>query len=195
MYSSDEDKLGKYNRWADSYETDLVNDLDYVAHIDAAKIFSEVVENRKSRVLDVACGTGLVGETLLERGYRNVDGTDFSEEMLKISRHRKVYQELIQHDFTLPFPLSDPYDSIICVGLFSFSIPGMKHLINVVNAVKPGHHCVITVNGAAWRELNLEEALEYESRKHGFIVEEIIQAGYIQKENIDSRVLIIRSPD
>lgn len=195
LYTSDENKREKYDRWAGEYESDLVNEMDYVAHIDAARIFNEVVIDKNCRILDVACGTGLVGEELKKYAYSKVDGTDFSAEMLKVSKQRAVYENLFQHDFTTPLENPGSYDALICVGMFSFSVPEITDMIHVIRAVKPACYCVITVNGAAWRELSLAELVEAESSKYGFTIEQIIEAGYIQREGIDARVLIIRSPE
>jgi 2-polyprenyl-3-methyl-5-hydroxy-6-metoxy-1,4-benzoquinol methylase len=193
LYTSDENKQEKYDQWAGEYESDLVKEMDYVAHIDAARIFSETVTDKNCRILDVACGTGLVGEQLRQLGYKQVDGTDFSSEMLKVSEQRKVYQKLFQHDFTGPLETLNSYDAVICVGMFSFSIPTITDMIHVIRAVRPDSYCVITINGAAWRELGLAEQVEEESGKYGFTIEHVFKAGYIQRENIDARVLIIRS--
>ncbi len=115
--------------------------------------------------------------------------------MLRVSSQRKVYQRLFQHDFTQPLAVPGIYDALICVGLFSFSLPKITDMIHVIRAVKPNHYCVITVNGAAWRELDLGKEIEKESSQHGFVIENIIKAGYIQSQEIDARVLVIRSPD
>ena len=195
LYTSDESEGGKYDNWASDYESDLVNEMDYVAHIDAARIFSETLIDKNCRILDVACGTGLVGEELRRLGYHQVDGTDFSGEMLKFSKQRAVYQQLFQHDFTGPLKIPGQYDAVICVGMFSFSIPKITAMIHVSRAAKPDSYCVITVNGAAWRELKLGEQVEQESIKYGFTIERIVEAGYIQREGIDARVLIIRSSE
>ncbi len=194
LYTSDENKQEKYDRWAGEYESDLVNEMDYVAHIDAARIFNEVVIDKNCRILDVACGTGLVGEELKKYAYSEVDGTDFSAEMLKVSKRRAVYKKLFQHDFTKSLINLASYDAVICVGLFAFSVPKITDMIHIIRTVKPNSYCVITVNGAAWRELNLAVQVEVESERHGFAVEKIIKTGYIKREDIDARVLIIRSP-
>jgi len=192
VYAGMGDKEKHYDEWARTYEDDLVNDMEYVAHKDAGDIFIDVVEDKTLKVLDVACGTGLVGEYLKNKGYMNIDGVDFSNEMLVVSEERAVYQALWQHDFTQPAKVKKLYDALICVGLFSFDIPRISDLHNVVNCVSPGGYCIVTVNGAAWTQLDLEKEVMAESIKHAFSVEQTLHAGYIQKEGIDSRVLVIK---
>lgn len=192
VYNSDKNKEAVYDKWAKNYESDLVDDLNYVAHVDTATIFSELIKSKDARILDVACGTGLVGEELQKLGYRNVDGTDFSNEMLKISKCRNVYNALFQHDFTQPPADPGQYDAVICVGMFSFSVPRISHMINVVNMASPGSLCVITVNGAAWKEKNLAAEVQTESERHGFSVQQMLSAGYIENEGIDAKVLVIK---
>lgn len=191
-YGREEDKQQQYDEWARTYDADLVDDLDYVAHLDASDIFAGLVQDQSSRIADIACGTGLVGEYLNNLGYRHIDGADFSAEMLARAEQRGVYQNLWQHDFTTPKQLEQLYDALICVGLFSFAVPKITDLHKVVECVKAGGVCVITVNGAAWRQLDLEPEVHAAAARHGFAVEQIIEAGYIRKEGIDARVLVIR---
>ncbi len=194
LYISSEDKENTYDRWAESYESDLVGDMNYVAHVHAARIFGEFVTNQDVRILDVACGTGLVGDELKKLGFWRIDGTDLSAEMLKVSAERGVYRRTFKHDFTQPLEISKRYDALICVGLFAFHEPGITDLIHVINTVKPGHYCVVTVNGAAWTELELESVVKSEAIKHDFKIEHIIETGYIDGEGIDGRVLVLKSP-
>ena len=35
------------------------------------------------RILDVACGTGLIGKYLAEKGFKNISGCDISSNMLE----------------------------------------------------------------------------------------------------------------
>ncbi len=191
-YGREQDKQQQYDEWAASYDTDLVDDLDYVAWRDAGDIFAGLVENRTLRVLDVACGTGLAGEYLRSLGFQNIDGADFSREMLALADKRAVYDALWQHDFTTAKNLENHYDCLLCVGLFSFAVPKITDLHHVVNCVAAGGLCVITVNGAAWRQLELEPEVYREAHRHGFRVEQIIEAEYIREQDIDARVLVIR---
>ncbi|MCP4389523.1 MAG: methyltransferase domain-containing protein [Gammaproteobacteria bacterium] len=191
-YAREEDKQQQYDEWAASYDADLVDDLDYVAWRDAGDIFAGLVEDREQRVLDVACGTGLAGKYLRSLGYQNIDGADFSREMLALAEKRAVYDALWQHDFTTAKDLEERYDCLLCVGLFSFAVPKITDLHHVVNCVEAGGLCVITVNGAAWRQLALEPEVYRQAHRHGFRIEQIIEAEYIRKQDIDARVLVIR---
>lgn len=191
-YGRQEDKEQQYDEWAASYDSDLVGDLDYVAWRDAGDIFAGLVTDHSQRVLDVACGTGLAGEYLASMGYQQLEGADFSREMLARAADRGVYQALWQHDFTTPKQLEQAYDALLCVGLFSFSVPAISDLHHVVNCVRPDGLCVITVNGAAWRQLDLEPEVHRQAGLHGFSIEQVVEAEYIRQQGIDARVLVIR---
>ena len=43
-------------------------------------------------ILDLGCGSGLVGEQLHKRGYQNIDGIDLSAEFLKEAQKKGVYR-------------------------------------------------------------------------------------------------------
>jgi predicted TPR repeat methyltransferase len=45
-------------------------------------------------VLDMGCGTGLVGQYLKERGFVNIVGVDASQGMLEKAKTKEVYNEL-----------------------------------------------------------------------------------------------------
>jgi SAM-dependent methyltransferase len=74
-------------------------------------------------VLDVGCGSGRIGEFVLEAGASRYVGVDFSEPMIDMSRSRLSRfadnTELIVDDF-LTAPLTGPFDVILAVGLFDY---------------------------------------------------------------------------
>ena len=46
----------------------------------------KTVQKNQVKVMDLGCGTGLVGQYLYEKGYTNVDGIDASQGMLNESK-------------------------------------------------------------------------------------------------------------
>jgi SAM-dependent methyltransferase len=75
------------------------------------------------RVLDVGCGSGRIGEFVLEAGASHYVGVDFSEPMIDLARARltrfESRTELIVDDF-LTAPLEGPFQVILAVGLFDY---------------------------------------------------------------------------
>jgi SAM-dependent methyltransferase len=75
------------------------------------------------RVLDVGCGSGRIGEFVLDAGAAHYVGVDFSAPMIDLSRARlerfSDRTELIVDDF-LTAPLEGPFAVILAVGLFDY---------------------------------------------------------------------------
>ncbi|MBV9048726.1 MAG: methyltransferase domain-containing protein [Solirubrobacterales bacterium] len=75
------------------------------------------------RVLDVGCGSGRIGEHVVEAGAGRYLGIDFSEPMIELARDRlerfgsRVL--LLTADF-LTAELTGPYDVVIALGLFDY---------------------------------------------------------------------------
>jgi 2-polyprenyl-3-methyl-5-hydroxy-6-metoxy-1,4-benzoquinol methylase len=75
------------------------------------------------RVLDVGCGSGRIGEFVLEAGAGRYVGIDFSEPMIEMARMRLErfgpQVELILGDF-LEGALEGPFDVVLALGLFDY---------------------------------------------------------------------------
>jgi ubiquinone/menaquinone biosynthesis C-methylase UbiE len=75
------------------------------------------------RVLDVGCGSGRVGEQVLDAGAGEYVGIDFSASMLELAERRLTRfgerVSLVQGDF-LEQPLEGQFDLILALGLFDY---------------------------------------------------------------------------
>ena len=73
-----------------------VHDLAYIGPGVAADQLQQKLEEFRFKkdisIVDLGCGSGLVGEQLHKRGYRNIDGVDLSVEFLKEARRKGVYR-------------------------------------------------------------------------------------------------------
>ena len=103
-------------------------------------------------VLDLACGTGLVGRELHRRGYTCIDGLDLSQGMLTKAESLGIYRELMQEDLTRRTSIQDGvYPSLICVGSFASGHLGPEHLREMIRVVRPSAPIVIYMNAKPCR--------------------------------------------
>ena len=76
------------------------------------------------RVLDVGCGSGRIGEFVLEAGASRYLGIDFAEPMVELARSRLARfadrAELIVGDF-LQTPIAGPFEVVLALGLFDYT--------------------------------------------------------------------------
>lgn len=122
MYSDmdTEEKVNFYNSWAENYEKHM-SVMDYQAPSHGVETIDSVYSDDRSSALvfDVPCGTGKVAELMQKLGFKNFHGIDGSEEMLKISKSKGLYQKLmhclITGDKQLPVK-EGTYDVVMVVG-------------------------------------------------------------------------------
>lgn len=92
-----------YESWADTYDSDMnqIESEDAGCLTSALTHWLAVTGHHvgDAAVLDVAAGTGLVGEKLHENGYSDVTALDISKEMLDKAEKKGVYKHFILSDF------------------------------------------------------------------------------------------------
>ena len=75
------------------------------------------------RVLDVGCGSGRIGEPVLEAGASEYVGIDFSEPMIDLAEERLARfgerARLIRGDF-IEAALDGPFDVVLALGFFDY---------------------------------------------------------------------------
>merc|ERR1719183_3380895 len=100
--AQEKDTKHGYDQWAENYTTDMTL-WKWTCPRDVVNIALKHVE-KDGKVLDCGCGTGLVGQSFSDEGYRNVTGFDFSEDMMALARKRGVYSAFVQGDLSKPLP-------------------------------------------------------------------------------------------
>ena len=137
-----------YDRWAETYDRELIDENDYVQPRRCAEMLSRYLTDRRAEILDIGCGTGLAGAALSEQGYGIVDGCDFSPGMLAKARETGLYRRLFEADLNAP-PLDaadDAYGAAVAVGVFSFSLIRPDALDEILRILAPGAPLVIGLN-------------------------------------------------
>jgi SAM-dependent methyltransferase len=113
-----------------------------------------VAELDAPRVLDVGCGSGRVGEFVLEAGASRYVGVDFAQPMIDLASRRlerfAPRCELLAADF-LDVPLDGSFDVILALGLFDYLDEPERFTARMFELAAPGG-CVVA-SFPAWSPL------------------------------------------
>lgn len=190
--STVEDQRRIYREWAETYDTDTLQDFGWMGFKPAATEFEKRVKDKQATILDAGCGTGLSGKALHELGYSQIHGRDLSPEMLEKARKTNVYQSLAEIDLTQPIKEATSFDAIFSCGVFGFGPPFAEHIRHLTALLGKEGYAVITVNGKGWIEKDWDSELKRVVENHGLNLEEILDIKYIENEDIDGKLLIFR---
>ena len=159
-----EDSVRLYADWAETYDADFVSRLGYIYHQEVALQFMEYFGTASGALLDVGCGTGVVGIALREAGISCIDGIDISAEMLAQSSKKKagdgkpVYRNLIEADLTGSLDIANnQYAGIVSAGTFTHGHLGPESLEELWRIAEPGAVCVIGVNAEHYESSGFAE--------------------------------------
>ncbi|MEM9464224.1 MAG: methyltransferase domain-containing protein [Actinomycetota bacterium] len=147
-----DDNRRLYARWASTYESGFVAAKAYEYHLHVADAL--VAGPRPDGpVLDVGCGTGVVGVALHERSVATIDGVDISAEMLAQAATKGAYRNLIEADLTVGMAIEDDtYAGVTSAGTFTHGHLPPGPLAEVIRVARPGARCAIGVNAAHFEE-------------------------------------------
>ena len=165
-----------YASWAATYESGFIVDSGYVYHQEVVKVFCDSFSGLSGPVLDVGCGTGVVGAEMAKLGISVIDGIDISPEMLaeaaaKTHNGRPVYRRLIEADLTGRTELADgAYTGIVSSGAFTHGILGPETISELLRAASPGARFALGINSAHFEEFGFDQWLE-QRRSEGHISE------------------------
>ena len=101
-----------------------------------------------AEVLDLGCGTGLVGQYLHEAGYRNIIGVDASKGMLEECENKRpeVHSGLVElflgSPDTFPADLRDRFDFVTASGILADNHLDCSVFEEMLLALKTGGVCV-----------------------------------------------------
>ena len=151
---------GRYDEWAASYDADLAS-WSYRA---PARVAETVVSRLPAAgsVLDVGCGTGLVGRELRARGFGGrLLGLDLSQASLDIARQSEAYDSLDLADLQQPLELADDsVDAAVCVGVMTY-LPDVESVWReFARVVRAGGIVVATQREDLWHTRECQAVLD-----------------------------------
>ena len=155
-----------YEEWAQNYDSDNDHLLGTVSQPQCVKLVAKELEDKNAEMIDIGCGTGLVGEHLKAFGFKNFDGIDISEKMLEIAKTRG-YRKLLLGSLNKDLPIyNNAYDVTFCVGVFTHGHVKSDRVSELLRITKPGGLICFTVNEGVYEEYGFKNTIyQYEKEK------------------------------
>jgi len=189
---NDEDLQVVYKEWATAYDHDNDNLLGTVSQPLSVQIFQEYIKDKSLRIIDVGCGTGLVGVELEKGGFSNFDGIDISQEMIDIAKQRG-YAQLFIGSLNVSLPCeNNEYDAALCVGVFTHGHVGSNRLDELVRIVKPGGIICFTVNEGVYDSYGFDSKIKNLESTNIWKILEIRKGDYMTKKNIKGIYCVVK---
>ncbi len=149
-----------YHDWARDYDSDIADELRFTGGDRIAALLAAHAPSSSIKVLDIGCGTGLVGAALGQHGFTDVDGLDLSAAMLAAARDKRIYGTLIEADLMQPLALADGcYDAVICAGTFISGHVDASRMGEIVRLIRPGGHLACVIAEGFWHDGGFAERL------------------------------------
>ncbi len=162
-----------YDAWSSSYDTDFAVRSGYVYPEELAQRFFACADPEDGPILDIGCGTGLVGLAFAGRG-KAVDGMDISTGMLAEAGRTGAYRDLIEVDLTDPSTIPPRrYGGLVSCGTFTIGHLGPVAFESTLQLARPGALCAIGIN-----------QLHYENEHFGASIESLVDKGQISAFSI-----------
>jgi len=182
-----EELLKYYQDWTDNnqYNKDMV-DWNYIAPKETVSILKKYVFNKNSKILDAGCGTGLVGIELKKYGYSNIEGVDFSQNMLDLVP-QSIYKNIEKIDLNKPLKFKDNiYDVIMCVGTFTYGHVKPQTLDELIRITKNKGFICFTINEGIYEEYGFDNKIKELSNNKSWDVKEFFKSDYITTKDVDA---------
>lgn len=190
-----EDGQQLYQDWASTYDATMLEGLGYLTPRLVAEALAQHLKVLDAPVLDVGCGTGLVGAEAAVLGYTTIDGLDLSAPMMAVAAQRCVYRRLLEGDLTQPLAIgSGDYAAVVCAGTFTSGHVDAACLNELVRILQPGGWLVCTVHHAVWEPLGFAAGFARLAAMGALVPALEADIGYYASSANDGRLLVLQRP-
>ncbi len=182
-----EEVMKYYDEWGinNKYDQDMV-EWDYTGPKETVEIFKKYANNKKIKIYDAGCGTGLVGVELKKYGYTNFDGVDLSQKLLDLVPNG-LYKNLSKTDLNKPLNINDnEYDAALCVGTFTFGHVKPPALDEFIRITKNKGLICFTINEGIYEEYEFDKKIKYLVEKNLWKKKEFFKSNYISSKDVNA---------
>ena len=176
-----------YDEWAlnNKYNKDL-KEWNYSGPSECVNVFEKYNKNKKIKIFDAGCGTGLVGIELKKKGYLNIDGADFSKKMLD-QIPDGYYQNIYKVDLNKKLNLEDNhYDAVLCVGTFTYSHVLPSSLDEMIRICKDNSLICFTINPGIYEKYGFDKKIRELEDKKKWVTLEFFKSNYIASKGVNA---------
>ena len=155
-----------YKLWANKYDQDLIS-WGYAYPSQLKKIMLKDIKIKKnSKILDAGCGTGLVAKVLSDMNFKNIVGLDYSMDMIKIAKDKKIYTRLIQESLNKNTSLrSNQFDIVLCTGVLTSGLVGAKAINELIRVTKNKGYLILSMAESIYENLGYKDEIEKNKKK------------------------------
>ena len=185
--TTSEELLKYYQDWTkkNKYNQDMI-DLNYIAPKEAVLLLKKYTSNNKSKILDAGCGTGLVGIELKKCGYSNIDGVDFSQDMLDLVP-KNIYKKVEKIDLNKPLKFkTNMFDVVMCVGTFTYGHVVPKALDEFIRIINNGGLICFSINEGIYEKYGFDKKIKELSKNKLWNVKEFFKSNYIVNKEVNA---------
>lgn len=172
---------GIFDNYAERFDMHLVRGLQYRVPERVAQILNEAYPERRFNLLDLGCGTGLVG-LYLGRIEGHMIGVDLSEKMIAQAARHNLYSRF--HRVNVLDALRDTSDEVFevitCTDVLVYVGDLAPVIPNAHRILKAGGHFIFSCETAAEDEpgLILREGTNRYAHKASAVERQLRQAGF-----------------
>ena len=182
-----EEILKYYQDWTkeNKYNQDMV-DLNYVAPKETVLVLKKYAADNNWKILDAGCGTGLVGIELKNNGYSNIEGVDFSQNMLDLIP-RNIYKKIEKVDLNKPLKFNtNMYDAVTCVGTFTYGHVKPQALNELIRIIKNKGLICFTINEGVYEKYGFDNKIKELTKDKFWNIKEFFKSNYIVNKNVSA---------
>lgn len=151
---------GRYDEWATSYDADLTSWSYQAPEVVARTVVARHPDAQS--VLDVGCGTGLVGRALRAQGFTGrLLGLDLSAASLELARASGAYDSLEEADLQQRLAVDDAsVDAVVCVGVMTY-LPDVESVWReLARVTRPQGVVVVTQREDLWHSRDCQGVVD-----------------------------------
>ena len=121
----------------------------------------DIKVKKDSKILDAGCGTGLVAQVLSDMNFKNIVGLDYSKDMLKIAKNKKIYKRLIQESLNKKTSLrSNQFDIVLCTGVLTSGHVGAKAINELIRVTKNKGYLILSIAESIYEKLGFKDEIQ-----------------------------------